>query len=630
MTKKQKKMLMRILCAAALYVVLVVLEKTVLSSVFEQPMLAAVCYLIPYLIVGWDIVKKAVVNIFHGQVCDENFLMCIASVGAFAVGEFEEAVAVILFYQVGELFQSYAVGKSRKSVSDLMDICPEYAHVYREGEVVTTDPAQVHTKEHILIKAGERVPLDGVVIEGTSFLDTSALTGESVPREVKEGDAIISGCINGKGVLKVEVTKPFADSTVSRILELVENASTRKAAAENFITRFARYYTPIVVIAAVLLAALPPLLFSQPFVLWMRRACIFLVVSCPCALVISVPLSFFGGIGAASRHGILVKGSNYLESLAKMDIVVFDKTGTLTKGEFAVQEIIPSQKGENTEEQEAYLLKMAAAAEQISEHPIALSLLAACKEDIKSLYPKTAEEIAGQGIKAVIDGKNVLAGNEKLMRENGSAFTPHDETGTIVYTAEEGEYLGAIIIADQIKEGTKEAIFALKEVGTRKTVLLTGDKKQTGEAVAKTLGMDEVYTELLPEDKVSHVEQLLEEKKKGLFVAFVGDGINDAPVLTRADIGIAMGAMGSDAAIEAADVVLMKDSLSDLSYAVTIAKKTVGIARQNIIFALAVKLLVLLLGAAGIATMWEAVFADVGVSVIAILNAMRLLLLDKS
>lgn len=630
MTKKQKKMLMRILCAAVLYAVFIVLEKAVLPSVFTSPFVAAACYLVPYLIVGWDIVKKAIVNLFHGQVCDENFLMCVASIGAFAVGEFEEAVAVILFYQVGELFQSYAVGKSRKSVSDLMDICPEYAHVYRGGNIETVDPGEVHIKERILIKAGERVPLDAVVTEGTSFLDTSALTGESVPCEVKAGDAIISGCINGKGVLTAEVTKPFADSTVSRILELVENASTRKAEVENFITRFARYYTPFVVISAILLAVLPTVLLSEPFALWLQRACIFLVVSCPCALVISVPLSFFGGIGAASRHGILVKGSNYLEALAKMDIVVFDKTGTLTKGEFAVQEILPSKGGENEQEAKDYLLKMAAAAEQISEHPIASSLLAACKEDIEQLRPESAEEAAGHGIRAIIGGKTVLVGNEKLLKENNIVFSPAERTGTIVYTAVDGKYLGAIVIADQIKEGTKEAISGLKKAGARKTVLLTGDKKQAGEDVAKTLDIDEVYTELLPEDKVSHIEQLLKERKKGLFVSFVGDGINDAPVLTRADIGIAMGAMGSDAAIEAADVVLMKDSLSDLSYAVKIAKKTVGIARQNIVFALAVKLLVLLLGAAGIATMWEAVFADVGVSVIAILNAMRLLLPDKS
>ena len=572
--------------------------------------------------IGWDIVYKAVRGIVNGQVFDENFLMTIATFGAFGVGEYSEAVAVMLFYQVGELFQSYAVSRSRQSIADLMDICPEYANLEKDGELVQADPDDVEIGDIIVIKPGERVPLDGRVISGESMVDTSALTGESVPRRVETGSEIISGCINESGVLRVEVTKEFDDSTVARILELVENASSKKAQVENFITRFARYYTPAVVAAAALLAVVPPLALGAGFGPWIQRACIFLVISCPCALVISVPLSFFGGIGAASRNGVLVKGSNYLEALAQMDTIVFDKTGTLTKGEFKVTEIRPS--GMSGEE----LLRLAALAEHYSNHPISLSIRDAYEKaggrmNLSSIGKN--EEISGHGVRTEIDGSVVLAGNGRLMEAEEIAYEPCESIGTVVYLARDGVFAGTIVISDTVKEHAAQAIRDLKQAGVKRTVMLTGDRKAVGEAVAEKLGLDEVFTELLPADKVEQVECLLAGQAEGRKLAFVGDGINDAPVLTRADIGIAMGSMGSDAAIEAADVVLMDDDPARISVVVRISRKTLSIVKQNIVFALGVKALVLGLGAFGMANMWEAVFADVGVSVIAILNAMRAL-----
>ena len=579
-------------------------------------------FLVPYLVIGWDIVYKAVRGIVNGQVFDENFLMTIATFGAFGVGEYSEAVAVMLFYQVGELFQSYAVSRSRQSIADLMDICPEYANLEKDGELVQADPDDVEIGDIIVIKPGERVPLDGRVISGESMVDTSALTGESVPRRVETGSEIISGCINESGVLRVEVTKEFDDSTVARILELVENASSKKAQVENFITRFARYYTPAVVAAAALLAVVPPLALGAGFGPWIQRACIFLVISCPCALVISVPLSFFGGIGAASRNGVLVKGSNYLEALAQMDTIVFDKTGTLTKGEFKVTEIRPS--GMSEEE----LLRLAALAEHYSNHPISLSIRDAYEKaggqmNLSSIGKN--EEISGHGVRTEIDGSVVLAGNGRLMKAEGIAYEPCESIGTVVYLARDGVFAGTRVISDTVKEHAAQAIRDLKQAGVKRTVMLTGDRKAVGEAVAEKLGLDEVFTELLPADKVEQVECLLAGQAEGRKLAFVGDGINDAPVLTRADIGIAMGSMGSDAAIEAADVVLMDDDPARISVVVRISRKTLSIVKQNIVFALGVKALVLALGAFGMANMWEAVFADVGVSVIAILNAMRAL-----
>ena len=574
--------------------------------------------MIPYLIVGWDIIYRAVRNISHGQVFDENFLMCIATFGALGVKEYSEAVAVMLFYQIGELFQSYAVNRSRQSISAMMDICPEYANIEEDGKLKQVDPDDVEIGTEIVIKAGERVPLDGVVVSGTSFVDTSALTGESVPREVTEGSEIISGCVNGSGLLKVRTTKEFDDSTVAKILELVENASSKKAQVENFITRFARYYT-----AAVVLAFLPPIILGGGFAEWIQRACIFLVISCPCALVISVPLGFFGGIGAASKQGVLVKGSNYLEALSEMKTIVFDKTGTLTKGEFVVSEVIP-----NGWEKEG-LLEVAALAEGYSDHPISAALKKAYEEaelgELSMDRVEQAEEIAGHGIKAKIDGRVVYAGNAKLMEEKGVEYEPCTVPGTVVYLAAEKEFLGTIVISDTVKPEAKRAIAQLKQSGVKKTVMLTGDRKDVGEAVAESLGIDEVYTDLLPGDKVDKVEALLGELGEKEKLGFVGDGINDAPVLSRADIGIAMGSMGSDAAIEAADVVLMDDNILKISSIMRIAGKTLQIVHQNIVFALGVKVLVLILGALGMANMWEAVFADVGVSVIAILNSMRTL-----
>lgn len=621
MTKKQKTMLARIIAAFLIYIPLFAASHKGAMEGLSAPVNFAV-FLVPYLVIGWDIVYKAVRGIVNGQVFDENFLMTIATFGAFGVGEYSEAVAVMLFYQVGELFQSYAVSRSRQSIADLMDICPEYANLEKDGELVQMDPDDVEIGDIIVIKPGERVPLDGRVISGESMVDTSALTGESVPRRVETGSEIISGCINESGVLRVEVTKEFDDSTVARILELVENASSKKAQVENFITRFARYYTPAVVIAAALLAVVPPLALGAGFGPWIQRACIFLVISCPCALVISVPLSFFGGIGAASRNGVLVKGSNYLEALAQMDTIVFDKTGTLTKGEFKVTEIRPS--GMSGEE----LLRLAALAEHYSNHPISLSIRDAYEKaggrmNLSSIGKN--EEISGHGVRTEIDGSVVLAGNGRLMEAEGIAYEPCESIGTVVYLARDGVFAGTIVISDTVKEHAAQAIRDLKQAGVKRTVMLTGDRKAVGEAVAEKLGLDEVFTELLPADKVEQVECLLAGQAEGRKLAFVGDGINDAPVLTRADIGIAMGSMGSDAAIEAADVVLMDDDPARISVVVRISRKTLSIVKQNIVFALGVKALVLGLGAFGMANMWEAVFADVGVSVIAILNAMRAL-----
>lgn len=619
MTEKQKKMLLRILAAFFLFAVLFLCEHLKWLEGVEGTWILFVAYLIPYLIVGYDILYKAARNISHGQVFDENFLMMIATFGAFFVGEYSEGVAVMLFYQVGELFQNYAVGKSRQSIADLMDICPEYANIEREGALVQVDPDDVEVGTTIVIRPGERIPLDGVVTEGTSLIDTAALTGESVPRRASEGDAVISGCINGSGTLKVRTTKEFDDSTVAKILELVENASSKKAKVENFITRFARYYTPAVTIGAVILAVLPPLILGGGWGSWIQRACIFLVISCPCALVISVPLGFFGGIGAASRIGVLIKGSNFLEAVAEMTTIVFDKTGTLTKGEFKVTEMLPQ--GCSREE----LLEAAALGEGYSSHPIAGSIKEAYGREIETERLADAREIAGQGICVRIDGRETLIGNEKLMKAEGISYIPCQSAGTVVYVAADGVFLGAIVISDTVKDGAKEAIASMKQVGVKKSVMLTGDRAEAAEAVAAQLGIDEVRAELLPADKVSAVEALLAGQAEKEKLAFVGDGINDAPVLTRADIGIAMGSMGSDAAIEAADVVLMDDDVRKIAAVVRISRKTLAIVKQNIVFALGVKALVLLLGAFGMANMWEAVFADVGVSVIAILNAMRAL-----
>lgn len=586
-----------------------------------------VLFLPAYFVIGWDVLWKAARNIAHGQVFDENFLMALATVGAFCTGffgegQYPEAVFVMLFYQVGELFQGYAVGKSRKSIASLMDIRPDYANVERDGQLTQVDPEEVAVGDTITVKAGERVPLDGVVLEGQSMVNTSALTGESVPRQVQPGDDVISGCVNQSGLLRVRVTKPFGESTVQKILDLVENSSSKKAKAENFITKFARYYTPIVVFCALALALVPPL-FVGDWVGWVQKALIFLVVSCPCALVISVPLSFFGGIGGASRQGILVKGGNYLEVLANTEIVVFDKTGTLTKGVFNVTAIHPEEYSESG------LLEMAALAESYSDHPISRSLKEAWGQELDASRVGEVEELSGRGVRAQVDGKTVCAGNDKLMEDIGVKWHPCHHVGTTVHVAVEGKYIGHIVISDEVKPDAKEAIAALKAQGVKKTVMLTGDAKAVGESVAKDLGLDEAYTQLLPGDKVDRVEALLSEKSPKGKLAFVGDGINDAPVLSRADIGIAMGALGSDAAIEAADIVLMDDKPSKIAKAMEISQRTLRIVRQNIVFALAVKLLVLALTPFGIANMWEAVFADVGVMVIAILNASRALQAGK-
>ena len=627
MTKKQKQMVVRIVAAFIMLIAIMVGEHTGLSERIQPHVLLALICLVPYLVIGYDILFKAARNIRNGQIFDENFLMMVATFGAFGVGEYSEAVAVMLFYQVGELFQGYAVGKSRQSISDMMDICPEYANIEEDGVLTRVDPDDVEIGTIIVIKPGERVPLDGVVVEGDSMVDTAALTGESVPRRATVGDDIISGCVNGSGTLKVRTTKEFDDSTVARILELVENASSKKAQVENFITRFAKYYTPVVTVGAVVLAIIPPIVLSVTgagslgtlFGTWIYRACTFLVISCPCALVISVPLGFFGGIGAASKKGVLVKGSNYLEAVAELDTIVFDKTGTLTKGEFKVNEVTPVQ----MESQE--LLELAALAEGYSTHPIAASIREAYGKPLAMERVERTEEISGHGIHTFIDGREVYVGNAKLMNSLNLAFTASKSAGTVVYVACEGSFAGTVVISDTVKEGAREALAAMKHVGVKKTVMLTGDRKEAAEAVAAELGIDEVHYELLPADKVSQVENLLAALPEKGKLAFVGDGINDAPVLTRADVGIAMGSMGSDAAIEAADVVLMDDDVRKIASIVSIARKTLRIVKQNIVFALTVKALVLILGATGHANMWAAVFADVGVSVLAILNSMRTL-----
>ena len=612
MSKKQKKGLVRIGAGAVLLVAAYLLPVEGWASL--------VAFLVPYAVVGWDVLWKAVRNILHGQVFDENFLMALATIGAFATGEYSEGVSVMLFYQVGEWFQRYAVGRSRRSIAALMDIRPDHANlVGPDGTARQVDPDEVQVGDVILVKPGERVPLDGTVLEGNSMLDTAALTGESVPRRTAEGDTVISGCINGSGLLRVRVEKPYGESTVAKILDLVENAGEKKAKAENFITKFARWYTPAVVIAALALAVLPPMVLGGGWADWVRRALIFLVISCPCALVISVPLSFFGGIGGASKRGILVKGGAYMEVLANARTVVFDKTGTLTKGVFSVTAVHPH------EIDKTHLVELAALAESYSTHPIAVSLRAAYGKTPDAARVAGYEELSGRGVRARVDGHTVCVGNGRLMDEAGAQWHECHLTGTVAHVAVDGSYAGHIVISDEVKPDAAAAIAALKEAGVKKTVMLTGDAREVGEAVAKQLGIDEAYTQLLPADKVEHMERLLARQPKGEALAFVGDGVNDAPVLARADVGIAMGGIGSDAAIEAADVVLMDDKPSKLAEAVRISRRTLRIVHQNIAFALVVKALVLALGALGMATMWEAVFADVGVMVLAILNAMRAL-----
>ena len=634
LTRKQRKMLYRILAAAALLIAV-----KLSSSLTAVPnWIEWALYLAPYAVIGWDVLWKAVRNILNGQVFDENFLMALATVGAFATGEYAEAVFVMLFYQTGELFQDYAVGRSRQSIAALMDIRPDTANLELEdGSLEEVDPEDVEVGAVVVVRPGERVPLDGEVIEGASALDTAALTGESVPRDVAAGDAVISGCVNQSGLLRVKVTKLCEESTVSKILDMVENAGEKKSASENFITRFARYYTPCVVIAALALFLLPAIALTllpssaQPAFLagtnwtgWLHRALIFLVISCPCALVISVPLSFFGGIGGASKCGILVKGSNYLETLARTETVVFDKTGTLTQGSFTVTALHPA--GGVTEDA---LLEAAALAESWSSHPISVSLRRACGKDLDPSRVTDVEEIAGHGVTAKVDGKAVSAGNSRLMEKEGVQWEPCDLPGTIVHVTVEGNYAGHILISDLPKPEAKTLAEGLKAAGVKRTVMLTGDTEAAAKAVARDLGIDEYHAQLLPADKVERVEGLLAKKSPNAALAFVGDGINDAPVLTRADVGIAMGALGSDAAIEAADVVLMDDNPAKIATAMRISRKTLRIVKQNIWFALGVKGAVLLLGAFGAATMWEAVFADVGVAFIAILNAMRCLHVDE-
>lgn len=606
MSRKQKTVLARIIISAVLCVVAGLLP---IDGVWKL-----LAFSVPYLVIGYDVLWGAVRNIIHGQVFDEQFLMAIATLGAFAIEDYPEAAAVMLFYQVGELFQSIAVGKSRKSISALMDICPEYAVVLRDGEEVTVPPEEVGIGEVLIIKPGEKIPLDGEITEGSTTVNTAALTGESLPVDKTVGDRVISGTINLSGVIKVKAQSLYEESTVSKILELVENSAEKKARAENFITRFARYYTPCVVIGAVLLAVIPPLFFSKEWSMWINRALIFLVVSCPCALVVSVPLSFFGGIGGASREGILIKGANYLETLSKVDTVVFDKTGTLTKGTFAVNAIHPQNMTE------AQLLDIAAAAESYSTHPVGESIVAAHKGHIDKTRIGEVEELAGMGLRAVIDGKTFFVGNGALMDKVGAGWHDCHLAGTVIHIAESSEYLGHIVINDEIKPDSKVAVAGLKELGIKNTVMLTGDTERVAKSVGEEVGIDSVCAKLLPAQKVEKVEELLSQ---GCKTAFVGDGINDAPVLTRADVGIAMGALGSDAAIESADIVLMDDKPSKLPSAIRISRKTMRIVRQNIVFALAVKAIILALGAFGIANMWTAVFGDVGVMVIAILNAMR-------
>lgn len=613
-----KKRGIKIIISAILFVLALVIT-------FSNEWINNGLFIISYLVVGCEILKKAVRNIFRGKVFDENFLMAVATIGAFAIGEFPEAVAVMLFYQVGELFQSYAVDKSRKSIASLMDIRPDYANIEKDGKIEKVDPDEVKIGDIIIVKTGEKIPLDGVIIEGRSSLDTMALTGESVPRVVKIEDEVLSGCINKDGLLKIRVTKEFGESTVSKILDLVENASSKKSKSENFITKFAKYYTPTVVIIAVLLAFIPPIILKDfsTFSVWLYRALSFLVVSCPCALVISIPLSFFGGIGGASKMGILIKGSNYLEALANTETVVFDKTGTLTEGIFEVQDIY----AEEIEKDE--LLRIVAHAENYSNHPIAKSVKKAYNKEIDEKIIKNPQELSGKGIWAKIDEKDILVGNEKLMLEEKIDFKKCDEVGTILYVAIDKKYVGYVLIADKIKQDSPKTIRELKAMNIKETVMLTGDKKEVGEYVAKKLNMDKVYTELLPDGKVEKVEELLKQKSEKGKLVFVGDGINDAPVLTISDIGVAMGGLGSDAAIEAADIVIMTDETSKISKAINLSKKTMRIVRENIIFAIFVKIAVLVLTAFGASTMWEAVFADVGVSVIAIINALRMLNIKK-
>ena len=644
LTKKQKKWLLRIVLGAVGFIILEILMH---AGVFDEDRwwIGLLVSLVPYLIVGWDVIRKSIRNISHGEVFDENFLMMIATFGAFAIGEYPEAVAVMLLYQIGELFQNYATGKSRDSISQLMSLAPETALVERNGETEEVDPDEVEVGEMIVVRPGEKIPLDGEVIEGESLLDTVALTGESVPRSARVGDQVISGCVNGKGLLKIRTTKCYDDSTVAKILELVENATDKKTQVENFVTRFAHVYTPVVTICALVIAVVVPLILGgggDVWISWIRRACIFLVVSCPCALVISVPLGFFGGIGAASRIGVLVKGSNYLEALSYVKTVVFDKTGTLTKGEFRVTSVRPAASVPSPKA----LLEMAAYAESYSTHPVAdairdayeLAMQNASSEEsgaCASLDPSRVEkieEIAGHGVLALVDGRQILAGNDKLMRKykialpgNAASDGSAERAGTIVYVACDGAFAGEIVISDSIKEGVPEALRSLKGSGVRQTVMLTGDNKAAAEAIAREAGVDQVYAQLLPADKVERVEKLINEQHGKDTLAFVGDGINDAPVLMRADVGIAMGVIGSDAAIEAADIVLMDDDVRKISDTVRIARRTMGIIHANICFAIAVKILILLLSVFGIANMWIAIFGDVGVLILCILNAMRML-----
>lgn len=613
MTKKQKKMRLRIIISLILYIICILIP--------AQNTIKLTLFLVPYFIISYDVLLKAINNIKNGQIFDENFLMTIATIGAFIIGEYTEGVAVMLFYQVGELFQSYAVGKSRQSIASLMDIRPDFANIEKDGEIIEVDPDEVEIGQTIIVQAGEKIPIDGIVLEGSSSLDTAALTGEAIPRDVCKGSEVISGCINLSGMLKIRTTKEFGESTVSKILDLVENSSTKKAKAENFVTKFARYYTPIVVILAAILAIILPFIINISFANSFYRALTFLVISCPCALVISIPLSFFGGIGGASKQGILVKGGNYLEALAKLKIVVFDKTGTLTKGVFNVSEVITANGFSENE-----VIEFACLAESYSKHPIAYALKNKYNQKIDYSRISDTKELAGMGISAIIDGKSILIGNERLMNSENIEYNVYNSYGTVIYIAIDNKYAGCISITDEIKPNADKAIKKLYDLGIKKTVMLTGDNKKAASHVANMLNISEMKCELLPADKVTATEQILDNKNKNEVLAFVGDGINDAPVLSRADVGIAMGGLGSDAAIEAADVVLMDDKLEKLADAVKIARKTILIVKQNIIFALGCKFLVLILGALGYANMWAAVFADVGVAVIAILNSSRMLM----
>ena len=621
MNKKQKKVLIRIIVAVALLIIL--------SFVPAEGWLQLALYMIPYLVIGYDILKKAVKGIMNRQVFDENFLMAVATVGAIALGDYKEGVAVMLFYQIGELFQSYAVGKSRRNISELMDIRPDYANIEKDGEVVQVDPDEVAIGTIILVKPGEKIPIDGIVTEGTSSLNTSALTGESLPRNAKEGDEVISGCINMTGLLKIKTTREFGESTVSKILELVENSSSRKSRSENFISKFARVYTPAVCYGAVALALIPPIVrmvfmgLPADFGTWIYRALTFLVISCPCALVISIPLSFFAGIGGASKEGVLVKGSNYLETLSQTKYVVFDKTGTMTQGVFEVSGIFPAALSKEE------LIECAACAESYSSHPISKSLQKAYGKEIDKNRVTEVTEVSGKGVTAKVDGRLVAAGNGRLMDQLGIPYTVCDQVGTLVYVAVDSAFAGCIVISDLLKPHAKEAIDALKRAGVTRTVMLTGDTKRVADSVAAELGIHEVCSELLPADKVAKVEELLAKKSEKEKLAFVGDGINDAPVLSRADIGIAMGALGSDAAIEAADIVLMDDDPLKIAKAIKISRKCIRIVYENIYFAIGIKVICLILGALGIANMWAAIFADVGVMVIAVLNAIRALFVKK-